>query len=52
MENLLYFYITFSYLFVLGAKTEGNTNLFSVLISPLSFPFMLGLLCARIFKNQ
>ena len=51
MENLLYFYIIFSYLYVMGAMAGGNTNWFTFLISPLAFPFMLGLLSAKIFKE-
>jgi hypothetical protein len=45
MEWLLYFYIGFSYLFMLGAKMENERMpLWNFLLAPIVMPVSLGVL--------
>jgi hypothetical protein len=43
MENLLYFYIIFSYLFVIGGATANNNiPVWNIVLSPIVLPILLG----------
>jgi len=44
MENLLWFYIIFSYLFMAGYLSDLNSfrNYFTWLISPITLPIIIG----------
>lgn len=51
MEYLLYFYIGFSYLFLIGSRTAGNLPRWNILFAPVVFPILLGRMCNIITQN-
>jgi hypothetical protein len=43
--GFLYFYIAFSYLFQIGARTVGVIPTWNILFAPIVFPISLGRMC-------
>jgi hypothetical protein len=53
MENLLYFYIIFSYLFELGASSIKNgSNWWNFLLAPIILPIKMGMYYAHMISKN
>jgi len=39
---MLYYYIAFSYLFLIGIGTEQKLSLWNILLAPITLPILLG----------